>query len=127
MKDLQNIDDIRLLVNSFYSKVKEDELLSPIFNEKIGNRWPIHLAKMYTFWQTILLEEQTYSGKPFPPHAKLPVSKEHFDRWLLLFAETIDQHFKGAKANEAKWRSEKMAELFLHKIEYFKNNPNSIQ
>lgn len=126
MKDIENIEDIRLLVDSFYSSVREDKLLSPIFNEKIGNNWPIHLAKMYSFWQTILLEEPTYSGRPFPPHAKLPVSKNHFDRWLLLFSETINKHFEGAKANEAKWRSEKMAELFLHKIEFIKNNPNRI-
>ena len=127
MKDIESIEDIRLLVDSFYSSVREDELLSPIFNEKIGDKWPIHLAKMYSFWQTILLEEPAYSGRPFPPHAKLPVSKAHFDRWLLLFSKTINKHFEGAIANEAKWRSEKMAELFLHKIEYIKNNPNQIQ
>ena len=116
MKDIENIEDIRLLVDSFYSKVREDALLADIFEEKIGDKWPVHLAKMYNFWQSILLEEPTYSGRPFPPHAKLPVSKEHFDRWLQLFAETIGEHFKGPRANEAKWRSEKMAELFLHKI-----------
>jgi hemoglobin len=126
MKDIQNMDDIRLLVDSFYSKIREDELLSPIFNEKIGDKWPIHLAKMYSFWQSILLDEPTYSGRPFPPHAKLPVSKDHFDRWLQLFAMTINEYFKGPKADEAIWRSGKMAELFLHKIEFIKNNPNRI-
>lgn len=126
MKDIQNMDDIRLLVDSFYSKIREDELLSPIFNEKIGDKWPIHLAKMYSFWQSILLDEPTYSGRPFPPHAKLPVSKDHFDRWLQLFAMTINEYFKGPKADEAIWRSGKMAELFLHKIEFIKNNPDRI-
>ena len=126
MKDIQHIEDIRILVDSFYLNVQKDELLSPIFNEKIGDKWDLHLPKMYSFWQTILLEEPTYSGRPFPPHAKLPVSKAHFDRWLLLFFETIDKNFKGPKADEAKWRSEKMAELFWHKIEFIKNNPNRI-
>ena len=120
------MDDIRLLVDSFYSKIREDELLSPIFNEKIGDKWPVHLAKMYSFWQSILLDEPTYSGRPFPPHAKLPVSKGHFERWLQLFAMTINEYFKGPKADEAIWRSGKMAELFLHKIEFIKNNPNRI-
>lgn len=126
MKDIGHIDDIKLIVNSFYSKVREDELLSPIFNERIGDHWPQHLEKMYRFWQTVLLEEHTYSGSPFPPHAKLPVSKEHFDHWLDLFNETVDHYFAGEKANEAKWRAGKMAELFLFKIDHFKNNPNKI-
>lgn len=126
MKDIKNIEDVHLLVDSFYLKVRTDELLSPIFNAKIGDKWPTHLAKMYTFWQTILLDEQTYSGSPFPPHAKLPVTKEHFERWLQLFSQTINDYFEGPKADEAKWRSEKMAELFLYKIEYIKNNPNRI-
>jgi hemoglobin len=125
-KEIANIQDIRLLVDSFYSKVKEDELLSDIFQKKIGDKWPEHLEKMYRFWQTILLEEPTYSGRPFPPHAQLPVSKEHFDRWISLFNQTIDDHFTGEKALEAKWRAGKMAELFLHKIDYFKNNPNQL-
>lgn len=126
MKEIQHLEDIQLVVNSFYSKVREDKLLAPIFNEKIGDKWPLHLEKMYRFWQTVLLEERTYSGSPFPPHARLPVSKEHFERWLFLFYETIDEHFQGEKAKEAKWRAEKMAELFLYKIEYIKNNPNRI-
>jgi hemoglobin len=72
-----------------------------------------------------LLEERTYFGSPFPPHAKLPVEKAHFDRWLKLFEETLDENFSGTKAEEAKWRAEKMAEMFQHKIAYFRNNPSN--
>ena len=87
-KDILSIDDIKLLVNTFYDKVREDYLIGPIFNERIQGLWPQHLAKMYTFWQTVLLGEHTYYGTPFPPHAQLPVEKEHFDRWLTLFSLT---------------------------------------
>jgi hemoglobin len=48
-------EDIKLL-EYFYSQVQTDDFIGPIFNEKIGNRWPEHLEKMYRFWQTILLE-----------------------------------------------------------------------
>lgn len=116
--DISILKDIELLVDGFYTKVRVDELLGPIFNEVIQDRWPIHLKKMYTFWQTVLLKEHTYYGSPFPPHANLPVQKEHFDRWLELFFETVDEYFSGEKAEEAKWRARKMAEMFLMKIEY---------
>lgn len=117
-----NIDDIKTLVDNFYSKVREDALLSPIFNGVIKDNWPTHLEKMYRFWQTVLLEEQTYFGSPFSPHTHLPVDAKHFEQWKNLFFATIDESFDGEKAEEAKWRAEKMAEMFLSKIEYYKNN-----
>ncbi|MGB8703716.1 MAG: group III truncated hemoglobin, partial [Gillisia sp.] len=89
-KEILNIQDIKLLVDTFYEKVKDDELLSNIFNDVIQDRWPEHLEKMYKFWQTILLEEHTYYGSPFLPHANLPVSRIHFNRWLELYFATVD-------------------------------------
>ena len=86
-KEIENMEDIQLLVNSFYAKIREDEQLKDIFNNKIQDRWPEHLEKMYRFWQTVLLEEHTYYGSPFVPHAQLPVGKEHFNRWIELFYE----------------------------------------
>jgi len=124
--DIFNLEDIKVLVDSFYEKVREDELLSPIFNGIIQDRWPQHLEKMYTFWQTVLLKEHTYFGSPFVPHAKLPVEQEHFDKWMLLFYKTIDEQFAGEKAVEAKWRAEKMAEMFHSKIQYYRHHPEKL-
>lgn len=124
--DILNLEDIKVLVNSFYEKVRKDELLSPIFNGIIQDRWPHHLEKMYAFWQTVLLKEHTYFGSPFVPHAKLPVEQEHFDKWMELFYATIDEQFAGEKANEAKWRAEKMAEMFHTKIQYYRQHPEKL-
>ena len=120
--DIQNLEDIQLLVDSFYATVRSNDLLGPIFNERIGDRWTEHLQKMYRFWQTILLEDHTYFGSPFPPHAQLPVDQIHFDTWLQLWHGTIDQYFQGKKADEAKWRGDKMAAMFLYKITYYRDN-----
>ena len=121
--DIISIYDIELLVNTFYDKIREDEILKDIFNNKIQDRWPQHLEKMYTFWQTILLEEHTYYGSPFVPHAELPVDVEHFERWLQLFFKTVDDLFEGEKAERAKWQGQRMAEIFHSKIQFYKNNP----
>ncbi len=122
MKQIENIEDIKILVNSFYERVREDDLLRGIFNNIIQDNWTKHLEKMYRFWQTILLEDHTYFGSPFAPHAQMPVNKGHFDRWMLLFCQTVDALFTGEKAEEAKWRAGKMAEMFHYKIEYYKNH-----
>jgi hemoglobin len=120
-KDITTLEDIKTLVDAFYEKVRRDELLSPIFNERIQNSWPKHLEKMYSFWQTVLLNEQTYYGSPFPPHAQLPINHSHFEKWIELFISTTDELFKGDKSAEAKWRASKMAEMFQNKIEYYRD------
>ena len=117
-KDISDIEDIKLMVNAFYDQIRENEVLGPIFNGIIQDRWSQHLEKMYTFWQTILLEEHTYFGSPFPPHAKLPVDASHFEQWLQLFNQNMENLFEGTKAEEAKWRAAKMAQMFQIKIEY---------
>lgn len=122
IKEIETIEDIKFLVDEFYGRIRKDDLLSDIFNGVIQDQWPTHLGKMYTFWQTILLNERTYYGSPFPPHAELPVQKKHFERWLKLFHETLDDHFHGEKAEEAKWRAERMAEMFLFKISQYQNS-----
>lgn len=116
--DIQGLDDIKLLVNNFYDKVRNDNLLAPIFNAHIEDRWSQHLEKLYTFWQTVLLGEHTYFNSPFPPHRKLPIEHKHFECWLNLFKQTIDELFCGEKANEAVWRANKMAQMFEIKIEH---------
>jgi len=121
-KDILTLEDCKTLVDNFYGKVRKDPLIGPIFDNIIQDRWPEHLEKMYRFWQTVLLADHTYFGSPFPPHAELPVEWTHFEKWLELFNQTIDEHFTGDKAQEARWRANKMAEMFNFKIQYYKNN-----
>lgn len=122
--DIETIQDVQLLVDRFYEKVREDQTLGPIFDRVVGDKWPVHLDRMYRFWQTILLAEHTYHGSPFPPHMKLPIGKEHFDRWLSLFSETLKENFGGAKCDEALWRAGKMAEMFQYKLDHYRSHPN---
>jgi hemoglobin len=114
--------DIELLVNEFYKSVQSDDSIGSIFNSIIGNRWPEHLSKMYSFWETILLGNHTYNGAPFLPHAKLPLNESHFERWLQLFHQTVDSYFEGVVAEDAKQRADKMALMFISKINYLKQN-----
>lgn len=115
-REILTLEDVRQLVDTFYGRARQDELIGPIFNGTIQDRWPEHLAKLYNFWQTILLGQRTYSGSPFMPHAMLPLKKEHFDRWLRLFHATVDELFTGPVAEEAKRRSVLMAEMFQFRM-----------
>lgn len=121
--DIASRVDIELLVDTFYAAVRLDEEIGPIFESRIEQRWPAHLAKMYSFWETVLLGNHTYAGAPFRPHATMQLSETHFAKWLHLFHQTVDAHFEGVVATEAKARGNMMATLFMSKINFLKNNP----
>ena len=78
---------IELLVRRFYTKVRADEMLGPIFDARIAD-WEPHLAQMCAFWSSVALMSGRYHGAPMPKHLPLPVDAEHFDRWLALFETT---------------------------------------
>ncbi len=117
---ISSLNEIQLLVDSFYSKVRNDEILAPIFDSKIKDKWPDHLEKMYRFWQTVLLNDRTYQGSPLLPHLELEIEEIHFHRWLELFRETVEENFSGEIALEAIHRSQKIAEMFSLKLTNYK-------
>lgn len=116
MKDIQTPEDIKLMVDSFYEKVNRDELLSPIFNDFANVDWQHHLPKMYAFWSFVILGIQGYQGRPFPPHALLPVNSEHFNKWLELFQKNIDEQFSGINAEITKEKARNIALTFQYRL-----------
>lgn len=119
--DITARQDIELLVNTFYEKVNQNETLSPVFNEVAKVDWPHHLPKMYDFWSSLLLGEQTYTSNPMIKHIDLSrqtqMSELQFSTWLKLFTETVNDLFAGEKAEEAISRATNIARLMLHKIQ----------
>lgn len=108
-KDIEARDDIILFVNSFYEKVIPDETIGFFFSKVKQVDWAKHLPLMYDFWQNVIFHTGGYTGNPMRIHMNLhqqsPMRKEHFDRWLQLFNETVDELFEGEKAEQAKQRA----------------------
>jgi len=76
------------LVDQFYAKVRQDDILGPIFDSRIDN-WDEHLTKLRAFWSSVVLMTGRYKGQPMPVHAAISeITDAHFERWLSLFAET---------------------------------------
>jgi len=122
--DITTQEDIILLVDRFYDKVNADDLLSPIFNDFAKVNWEKHMPIMYRFWGSILLHTETYRGQPFPKHMKLPVDNKHFERWLVLFYQTVNENFEGPKAEEAIQRGLNIANVFMYKMGIIPELPN---
>ncbi|MFK8162128.1 MAG: group III truncated hemoglobin [Lewinella sp.] len=121
MQDIKNKADIKVFVDGFYGKVRVDPTIGPVFAAVIQpDQWPIHLERMYDFWNTILFAQADYRGNPFSKHATLPLEHRHFERWLALLEETLAESFAGEKVEEVKWRAAQMAMTFEAKLEYIR-------
>ncbi|AEA42083.1 group III truncated hemoglobin [Fluviicola taffensis] len=102
MKEIETKQDLVLLIDVFYQKLVQDEVVSHFFKHLDLEE---HLPRVVQFWSFILLDEAGYSANMMEKHAKLDLNQESFERWLKLFHETIDQFFVGEKADLAKQRS----------------------
>lgn len=108
-KDIQSRADIELMVNSFYAKVKSDDMIGYFFTEVAKVNWEKHLPVMYNFWENILFHTSNYEGNPMNTHQQLhykkPITMQHFQRWNSLFTHTVDELFEGENAEMIKQRS----------------------
>ena len=96
------------LVHGFYDKVRADGLLGPIFDARIHD-WAAHLDRMVAFWSSVALMTGRYHGAPMPAHATLPVTWEHFARWLELFTQTAHEVCPPEGAAHVVVRAERIA------------------
>lgn len=99
------------LVHSFYSKVREDEVLGPVFNGAISD-WPHHLGKMVDFWSSVMLTTGRYKGNPLMMHLKhiARIRPDMFGRWLELWRETAGEVLDQAGAAAVSAKAERIAE-----------------
>lgn len=127
-REIANRDDIQSLIDSFYEKVKADELIGFIFNDVAKVDWPHHLPIMYDFWESLLLDGSNYGRNAMDPHFKLnklvPLQPEYFDRWLELFEAAVTTLFTGEKATLAITRARSIKEIMAFKMNQI-NHPGT--
>lgn len=119
-KDITGREDVELLVNTFYDKVKKDEVIGYIFHEIIGDDWSHHLPIMYSFWDSVLFGKGGYTGNPVRKHVdmdkKTPLNDRHYKQWVALWEGTVDELFAGSVADDAKKKAATMMELIKFKV-----------
>ncbi len=105
MRDIETEQDVKLFLDAFYEKVKVDDTIAYLFNEVANLDWDAHMPKIYAFWEGILLGKVGFRGDVMGMHIRLDqkekITTQHFDRWIMLFTETVNQLYKGDKADEA--------------------------
>jgi hemoglobin len=125
-KDITTREDISRLIIQFYEQVKQDGTIGFIFNDVVKINWEHHIPLIADFWETILLDNPVYKKNAMEVHydlnKKVPLHKEYFSQWLVLFCSTVDDLFEGKIANLAKTRARSIAAVMEFKMTEKKNN-----
>ena len=120
MKDIENREEIDHLISEFYKKLLIDKKIGYFFTEVVQLDLKKHLPKIADFWETTLFHKAVYKGNPMTVHKvlheKSPIRKEHFDRWVKVFCETVEELHHGDKAELAKQRAHSIATMMQIKI-----------
>jgi len=120
-KDLESLEDIKLLVDTFYGKVQQNKVIGYIFSDVAHVNWQHHLPIMYNFWDSVIFGSATYKGNPMSKHIALnqkeTLTETHFAEWLRLWKLTVDELFEGHKAEEIKERATDIQSLMLFKVQ----------
>ncbi|MBC8082083.1 MAG: group III truncated hemoglobin [Hymenobacter sp.] len=109
LHDIQTEGDIKTLVDTLCHKATNDKLLGASFGAAARIHWPHYLTTQYRYWSNTLLGQGQSEGDPLPEQVVLPRSGAHVEHWLQLFSLTVEEHFAGSKAEEAKQVARQMA------------------
>lgn len=113
LASITGIDDpgLKRLVTEFYSRVRRDPELGPIFNDAVGD-WPEHFDKLADFWSSVMLTTGRYKGNPVAMHRRHAerITPELFDRWLGIWKATTAELMDPAAAAALQDKAERIAE-----------------
>jgi hemoglobin len=119
--DIETREDCERLVRAFYARAMADPVIGFIFTDVAKLDLEAHVPVITSFWETMLLDAQTYAGGAFHPHAALNAQVRlrpgHFASWLALWGATIDELFAGERAELAKAAAQRVAGAFQRRLQ----------
>lgn len=120
-RDSVSEEQIAALVDTFYTRVRQDAVLGPVFARVIGDEWAPHLEKMRAFWSSLVLASGRYKGNPMMTHLMIAprIGAQHFERWLSLWRQTAAEIFPQQIASIFVHKAESMAERLLETIDRY--------
>lgn len=119
--DIDSRADCEVLVRAFYGRALTDPVIGFLFTDVAHLDLEAHVPAITSFWETVLLGAGSYAGGAFRPHAALharaPLRAGHFERWLVLWHATVDEHFAGPTAALAKAHATRVAHAFHRRLQ----------
>lgn len=115
-------EDIARLVPAFYRRVRQDQVLGPIFEQAIGD-WSQHLEKLQSFWSSVMLGSGRYKGQPMVEHIRHEphMTPENFSRWLTLWHHTTNDLLGKNAAQAFQEKADRIAESLQLGVQFHRD------
>lgn len=106
------------LVERFYTRVRVDPLLAPVFTAV--EDWEDHYRRLSDFWSSVMLSTGRYKGNPVALHLlhAASMTPERFERWLALWRATADEMLPPEAARAVRVTAERIAESLQLAVTY---------
>lgn len=120
-KDIRSREDIVNLLEAFYTKAFADDLIGRFFTE-MPLDLETHIPLIADFWESIVFGTFSYQKNVMEVHRLIhersAIRKEHLDRWVKLFSETMDSSYEGSNATLMLQRARSVATLMDIKLNH---------
>jgi hemoglobin len=121
-KDIASRADLEQVLLAFYKKAFDDPLIGRFFTDVVPLDLETHIPLIADFWETVVFNTRGYRKNVMEVHRHIhelsPIRKEHLDRWVRIFTGTIDELFRGDKAELMKQRAASVATLMDIKLNH---------
>jgi hemoglobin len=121
-KDIENREELEDFLWSFYRKAFADELIGSFFTEVVPLDLDTHIPVIANFWESVAFNKPSYRKNVMEIHRHIhhlsKIKKEHLDRWVKLFTETLDENFQGSRTELMKQRARSIATLMDIKLNH---------
>ena len=102
--------------------ILEDGQVAQVFKDKLGDDinnedWQEHIVILTKFWCMIGLQDTEYQGNPMRAHFDLPLSREKFGEWMVMFFQVIDTLYEPELGIMFKRRAENIASNFMRNLQ----------
>lgn len=119
-------EDLQRLVDRFYAKVREDEMIGPLFNSAVHD-WSEHLQKLGAFWSSVMNCSGRYKGSPMAAHLRhvMAIEPRMFERWIAIWKCTAREELHPDEAAAVIVKAERISESLQLGL-FFKPEPRSV-
>ena len=121
-KDIETRKELEDFLWAFYKKAFADELIGRFFIEVVPLDLDTHVPVIANFWESVAFNKPSYRKNVMEVHQHIhhlsKIKKEHLDRWVKIFTETLDENFEGSRTELMKQRARSIATLMDIKLNH---------
>lgn len=118
--DLSTRTEVHDLVVDFYRAIVNDDELGYVFVDVAEVDWTVHIPKLIDYWCRVLLGQPGYDGYILAAHQYVhgiePIDAHLFDRWYVMWCESVDGQWEGPLAEKAKSHAAKTMRMLAHRL-----------